>query len=368
MLRRVSVHGYQSLEDVDLELAPLTVIVGPSRSGKSALVRALRSAFFNATGAAFIRRGARAATVGLLFDDGTELSWEKVAGAGGVYVVSGDGKQSRRAIASSDGKQSQWATASSGGKHVERAIAGADVMISRVRELPPQLARLGVREIEIDGAKVRPQLDAQFEPPFLLAGSGGQAAKLLARVSRLDVLVGAQVLAHRDADRVRRDATSAEADAQRLAEAIAGQPDYEALLERWRALSERETVLLVTLQRCEEAWRLAERRAGLVKLAGRWQALELPARVAAARSRIAALVEAGRLVQQLDEQLRERQQLERRWEAAREAAYRVETELHGALAGLATCPLCGSSLKPGGVGNRVGGRAAGNRLDGRASD
>src|SRR3972149_7677268 len=143
MLRRVSVHGYQSLEDVDLELAPLTVIVGPSRSGKSALVRALRSAFFNATGAAFIRRGARAATVVLLFDDGTELSWEKVAGAGGVYVVSGDGKQSRRAIASSDGKQSQWATASSGGKHVERAIAGADVMISRVRERPPQLARLG---------------------------------------------------------------------------------------------------------------------------------------------------------------------------------------------------------------------------------
>ena len=41
MIRRVFIKGYKSLEDVDLELKPLTVIIGPNASGKSNLLDAL---------------------------------------------------------------------------------------------------------------------------------------------------------------------------------------------------------------------------------------------------------------------------------------------------------------------------------------
>ena len=41
MIRRVFIKGYKSLRDVDLELQPLTVLVGPNASGKSNLLDAL---------------------------------------------------------------------------------------------------------------------------------------------------------------------------------------------------------------------------------------------------------------------------------------------------------------------------------------
>ncbi len=41
MIRRVFIKGYKSLKDVDLELKPLTVIIGPNASGKSNLLDAL---------------------------------------------------------------------------------------------------------------------------------------------------------------------------------------------------------------------------------------------------------------------------------------------------------------------------------------
>ncbi len=41
MIRRVRVQGYKSLKDVNIELAPLTVVVGPNAAGKSNLLDAL---------------------------------------------------------------------------------------------------------------------------------------------------------------------------------------------------------------------------------------------------------------------------------------------------------------------------------------
>lgn len=41
MIRRVSVQGYKSLRDVDIQLEPLTVIIGPNAAGKSNLLDAL---------------------------------------------------------------------------------------------------------------------------------------------------------------------------------------------------------------------------------------------------------------------------------------------------------------------------------------
>ena len=42
MIKRVRIKNYRSLGDVDVELGPLTVLVGPNASGKSNFVDALK--------------------------------------------------------------------------------------------------------------------------------------------------------------------------------------------------------------------------------------------------------------------------------------------------------------------------------------
>ena len=41
MIRRVKIQGYKSLKDIEVELQPLTVIIGPNAAGKSNLFDAL---------------------------------------------------------------------------------------------------------------------------------------------------------------------------------------------------------------------------------------------------------------------------------------------------------------------------------------
>ena len=41
MIRRVRIQGYKSLQDIDIELAPLTIVIGPNAAGKSNLLDAL---------------------------------------------------------------------------------------------------------------------------------------------------------------------------------------------------------------------------------------------------------------------------------------------------------------------------------------
>src|SRR3990167_8742126 len=161
-LRRVVVHDFQSLADVDMEVGALTVVLGATNAGKSAVVRALQAALFNWSGGAFVREGAAEATVDLVFDERT-LLWRKPRKGGAVY-------------------------------YIQPTYGSPGLVVSRAgKDLPPEITELtGVREIECEGARAKLQVDAQFDQPFLLAGTGGQAARLLARVSKLDVLLTGQ--------------------------------------------------------------------------------------------------------------------------------------------------------------------------------
>lgn len=71
MINGIEIRNFQSLHHVSLTLAPLTVIVGPSSSGKSAFTRALRLLTSNARGTTFISTGARTAQVIASTDRGT---------------------------------------------------------------------------------------------------------------------------------------------------------------------------------------------------------------------------------------------------------------------------------------------------------
>ena len=71
MISSLTIHNFQSLKDVTLTLLPLTVIVGPSSSGKSALTRAIKTLTSNQRGNAFITHGERICTITAVTDKGT---------------------------------------------------------------------------------------------------------------------------------------------------------------------------------------------------------------------------------------------------------------------------------------------------------
>lgn len=63
MIDSIQIRNFQSLTDVSLDLAPLTVIVGPSSSGKSAFIRAFRALAGNRRGTDFITHGEKTASI-----------------------------------------------------------------------------------------------------------------------------------------------------------------------------------------------------------------------------------------------------------------------------------------------------------------
>lgn len=71
MIESIHVQHFQSLHDVTLELAPFTVVVGPSSVGKSALLRALQTVIANRRGSAFISQGERIASITVKTSHGT---------------------------------------------------------------------------------------------------------------------------------------------------------------------------------------------------------------------------------------------------------------------------------------------------------
>ncbi len=182
MLENLKVQNYQSLRDVDIDLGKFVVIVGPSGRGKSSIIRALRAVCFNKTGEGFIRHGQPKATVTLTFDGGQEIEWAKSRKKGAVYGF-GDTQYTRT------------------GRDVPDDIRSA----------------LAIRQVEIDkGFRFAPQFHGQHDAPLLLTESSTVAARALAKLTKLSVLVAAQMECRRDRGRAQQHLTSAEEDEERL--------------------------------------------------------------------------------------------------------------------------------------------------------
>ena len=191
MFERLEVSNYQSLKDVDLHLGRFTVIVGPSGRGKSALLRALRALCFNQVGGDFVRHGQQKASVTLTFDEGRTVVWEKGRKEGAVYEL--DGKLHTRT-----------------GREVPEAVTKA----------------LGIRRIEVDkGIHFAPQFQSQHDAPLLLSDSSTTAARALAKLTKLGVLVEAQMDCRRDGKRAVRDNEAATEEAMRERVKMKGLPN-----------------------------------------------------------------------------------------------------------------------------------------------
>ena len=227
-ITNIKVRNYQSIGATDLVIDGFTVIVGRGNLGKSGLLRAICAALFNETGTGNIRDGTKECSVELGFGDDT-LLWTKPASGSARYSLTIDGKSQ------------------------EYTKLGANVP-DDVREY------LGVRDIEIDKTfSMRPQVHGQFDSPLLLAESSGKAARALSKLTKLEIVMQAQVAAARDLRRAKSEISTRTNEITELEEREKEFPDMDRLdtrITRARGFIDTADQRLTVLGQAEDAYHL----------------------------------------------------------------------------------------------------------------
>jgi DNA repair exonuclease SbcCD ATPase subunit len=202
MIEHISIRNFQSWRKLDLELGPVTMLVGKGNSGKTAIIRALKYALTNQSGDDFIREGAAGADVGFTTEKDV-LLWSKNRGKGGVYNLNGE------------------------------------MYTKTGSTVPPEVsATLGMNEIAIDKTtSLMPNIQMQFDAPFIIGESGSKIARILGRLTKLNILVTAQMACRSDADAARGDARAAAILLEQTVEQLRTFPDTTALTEQFKDLN-----------------------------------------------------------------------------------------------------------------------------------
>jgi DNA repair exonuclease SbcCD ATPase subunit len=167
---RVRVKNFQSIEDAEVLIDGFTSISGPNHSGKTALLRAIRGLFTNASPGPLLRTGEASLSVEIEFDDGTTILWEKGSERPG-------------------GK----------GKGVNRYTLNGKALSSVGRGVPPEVEALGVCAVSAGNNTIWPQIAEQFGGTvFLLNRSGAVVAEALSDVEKVGKLTAALRLSEKD--------------------------------------------------------------------------------------------------------------------------------------------------------------------------
>lgn len=302
----LTVRNYQSIAEAELKLGGLTVIVGANDSGKTALQRALVALSFNQTGHDFVRWGQDAVQVAVEID-GIWVRWEKDETA--TYHIDIEGAPSR-----------------------EFSKLGA-----AVPEVVADL--LGLRTIEIDvTTRLRPQFHMEHDTPFLLDETATKAARVLAKNSRLDILVQALAAQKKALRDLGKKLDTDMAQHERLEERLGEFPDVSGAQERAAAAQEAVGRIEATLAGIQAAqdYQLAR------------------GRVKALQSLVEGLPDVDALVARLDAFVPAYERLERATggqQAALDAQDQAEAEAAQATAALRefaetidVCPVCGQPV------------------------
>jgi DNA repair ATPase RecN len=313
MLTRIDIADFQSLRKATIPVGRLSVVTGPSNSGKSALRRAAELVARNARGTGYIRRGASRCAVVLTF-----------AEAGREYRVA------IRRTATGRGGDMHRISADGAGPQEYTKLGG------QVPEDVARLLRLG--PLNFFG---------QHDGPYLLGSSGTEVAQVLGDLTNVSLVFRAAQEAGRRRKGFDRDIKTA---AARL-EALRGQEDeFEGLDDQLAALGKAEAAAAVLAQDEARLARLADLIARLedaeqaqVQAAKALAAAEPPDLTRLDRG-LARYKRLGALISELEAA----EGAVRRWGG--EAGQAAEREagahraLHDALAAAGQCPLCGQAV------------------------
>lgn len=209
MLESLHVQHFQSLDDVTIELAPFTVIVGPSSSGKSALTRALHTLIANRRGHAFISHGERIASITAKTSKGT------------VTLTRGKGTSDNSYVVIPNDPAHPLAPQTTYSK------LGGDV--------PEEVsAFLGINPRDPIA------FASQFDKPYLLDDSPAEIARTLGSLTNATVLLEGAREANRRALSAKRTLTVRQDDLHAITERV---PGFRALAAQREALSEAEQAI-----------------------------------------------------------------------------------------------------------------------------
>lgn len=309
MITHARVQNFQSLREVDLDLGPFTCIVGPSNSGKSALLRALRALALNVSSPSIVTHGAKTATVEATLADEVRIELER-GKAVSTYTVGEVGNPDGDAVYPKSNKG--------------------------VPDLITQALKLG----ELNFA-------FQFDRPYLLADPPSKAAQALGELTNVTVIYDAV----REANRRRLEVSSRlkvrRADQEALEQralVYVGLKDRKKLLGRIR--KEYDAVSEISAE--------ADRLQGLIKIARSASAVseaidaqpDLPdvdlgklEQMVAHTDRLGSLLTIARR-SETDATLAQRDV--DRLEGERD---RYEEQIADLLVEAGTCPLCGQTVE-----------------------
>jgi DNA repair exonuclease SbcCD ATPase subunit len=232
-LKRLYIENFQSHERTEIQFADgLNVLIGPSDSGKSAILRALRWVLFNQPrGTDYIRIGADKCRVILTMSDGTEIVRERSASVNRYIVRTPDGQE----------------------RVLEGFGSGVPQEVLNAHNMHP--VRLD-KDWELSA-----QFGSQLESPFLLAETGSIRAKSIGRISGAHIMDIALRDTMRDRQSLASEIKHVEQEATRLTEAL---KPYEDLPRLGRELEESEALYQTAVQK-------EERLSHLKALLQKWQ-------------------------------------------------------------------------------------------------
>lgn len=202
MIERVQVTCFQSLKSIDLRFGRYTVIVGPSSSGKTALMRALRAVASNVRGTHVITRGQTRMAVTVHTGD-HQVTLERDQTAGRYRIATG-------------GKDDSYTKLAGG---VPAAVTAA----------------LRIDPVPTNGTSVN--FAGQFDGPYLLGESGANVARALGSLTNVDTILEAAREAIRRRNLAAADLRTREAD---LARVVQEARQYQGLAARRAALETAE--------------------------------------------------------------------------------------------------------------------------------
>ena len=204
MLESIEIQDFQSIASAQLRLGRFTVLVGPSSTGKSAVLRAIRLLARNGSGTSYVRVGCTKTKVTAHFSDAA------------VSITRGTKVNEYEVLA--DGEPKTWAKC---GTSTPDAVASV---------------------INIGDES----LSTQHDPPYLLASTAGEVAVLLGELTGADIA--------QDASKAGKDAAKTWNDrGKALTEGMASAAESLSTLPSIEDLTNRAEVAAKVLQGAERA-------------------------------------------------------------------------------------------------------------------
>lgn len=152
MISRLRIKNFQVIKDADFKLGRVTVIVGPTASGKSSVMRALRNLAGAAIGHSFVRAGEEKCVVAVSVD-GRVVGWSK-------------------------------------GKAANKYVLDKQPFDKVGREVPEPIAELmGFRTLTVKDRKYSLNIQQQLDPPFMVDEVGSAISEMLGAAIGYDRLV-----------------------------------------------------------------------------------------------------------------------------------------------------------------------------------